>query len=194
VKAPEWLPDASDPPDAEQIAGVYRALRKGREDNKDEPGAADFYYGEMEMRRRAKRPGPAQRASRGERWLLTLYWLTRGYALRASRAFASLVLVILLFALGFWAVGFPDPGVQTRVRAVSPSGTLVYQRAVPAQQSTATELLDAAIYSAGTATSVIGAPARGLTRPGSVLRIVLRVLGPILIGLTLLSIRGRVKR
>ena len=41
---------------------------------------------------------------------------------------------------------------------------------------------------------MIGAPARGLTRPGSVLRIVLRVLGPILIGLTLLSIRGRVKR
>ncbi len=33
------------------IAGLYRALRKGREDAKDEPGAADFYYGEMEMRR-----------------------------------------------------------------------------------------------------------------------------------------------
>ena len=31
--------------------GLYRALRKGREDVKDEPGAADFYYGEMEMRR-----------------------------------------------------------------------------------------------------------------------------------------------
>ena len=36
---------------AGQIAGLYRALRKGREDAKDEPGAADFYYGEMEMRR-----------------------------------------------------------------------------------------------------------------------------------------------
>ena len=35
------------------IAGLYRALRKGREDAKDEPGAADFYYGEMEMRRHA---------------------------------------------------------------------------------------------------------------------------------------------
>src|SRR6266540_1523375 len=33
------------------IALLYRALRKGREDSKDEPGAADFYYGEMEMRR-----------------------------------------------------------------------------------------------------------------------------------------------
>jgi hypothetical protein len=35
--------------DPGQIAGLYRALRKGREDAKNEPGAADFYYGEMEM-------------------------------------------------------------------------------------------------------------------------------------------------
>ena len=49
--------------DAREVAGVYRDLRKGREDNKDEPGAADFYYGEMEMRRlagsRARRPRAA---------------------------------------------------------------------------------------------------------------------------------------
>jgi len=32
-------------------AKLYRALHKRREDSKDEPGAADFYYGEMEMRR-----------------------------------------------------------------------------------------------------------------------------------------------
>jgi hypothetical protein len=43
--------------DPGQIAGLYRALRKGREDLKDEPGAADFYYGEMEMRRRARPAG-----------------------------------------------------------------------------------------------------------------------------------------
>jgi DNA invertase Pin-like site-specific DNA recombinase len=30
---------------------IYRALRKAQEDKKNEPGAADFYYGEMEMRR-----------------------------------------------------------------------------------------------------------------------------------------------
>jgi hypothetical protein len=37
--------------DSGQIAGLYRALRKGRGDIKDEPGAADFYYRVMEMRR-----------------------------------------------------------------------------------------------------------------------------------------------
>ena len=50
--APEWL-DMDEPevlsPGA--VAVLYRALRKSREDAKDEPGAADFYYGEMEMRR-----------------------------------------------------------------------------------------------------------------------------------------------
>src|SRR5215212_4945182 len=55
VRAPAWLAETSERPDAQRIAGIYRALRKGREDNKDEPGAADFYYGEMEMRRHAKR-------------------------------------------------------------------------------------------------------------------------------------------
>jgi hypothetical protein len=58
-KAPSWPDRAGQQPAAlepGQIAGIYRVLRKGREDNNDEPGAADFYYGEMEMRRRA-RPG-----------------------------------------------------------------------------------------------------------------------------------------
>ena len=62
-----WYPPACQPPasaQAEEAAGarglveparlaaLYRELRKGREDAKDEPGAADFYYGECEMRRR----------------------------------------------------------------------------------------------------------------------------------------------
>jgi hypothetical protein len=34
-----------------QLALVYRALRKALEDGANAPGAADFYYGEMEMRR-----------------------------------------------------------------------------------------------------------------------------------------------
>lgn len=34
-----------------RLAAPYRALRKAQEDSKNEPGAADFYYGEMELRR-----------------------------------------------------------------------------------------------------------------------------------------------
>jgi uncharacterized protein YjbI with pentapeptide repeats len=54
---------------AEQFAKTYRALRKGREDVKNEPGAGDFYYGEMEMRR-------AGTGAAGERFVLWLYWLS----------------------------------------------------------------------------------------------------------------------
>ena len=57
--APRWPGWLDDPQpgvlNSGQIAGLYRALRKGREDAKDEPGAADFYYGEMEMRRHVGR-------------------------------------------------------------------------------------------------------------------------------------------
>ncbi|HTD58661.1 MAG TPA: hypothetical protein VK672_07175 [Solirubrobacteraceae bacterium] len=47
VQTPGWLDEADKPPNAGQVAAVYRALRKGLEDNRDEPGAADFYYGEQ---------------------------------------------------------------------------------------------------------------------------------------------------
>ncbi|WP_327237359.1 pentapeptide repeat-containing protein [Streptomyces sp. NBC_01317] len=67
-----------------QLAPVYRALRKALEDSKNEPGAADFYYGEMEMRRH-DRTG----TTRAERGLLHGYWLLSGYGLRASRPWAG---------------------------------------------------------------------------------------------------------
>jgi uncharacterized protein YjbI with pentapeptide repeats len=84
-----------------RLARTYRALRKGREDSKDAPGAAGFYYGETEMRRKE---------ASGVEWLvLTAYWLVSGYGLRAWRALAALAVTIALFAWGFQAFGFnPD--------------------------------------------------------------------------------------
>src|SRR5690606_36921615 len=56
------------PPTPAQIAAVYRELRRSLEARADQPGAADFYYGEMEMRR-------ADRASPGtDRAIVTAYW------------------------------------------------------------------------------------------------------------------------
>jgi uncharacterized protein YjbI with pentapeptide repeats len=88
--------------DAGPVAPIYRSLRKGREDTKDEPGAADFYYGEMEMRRFDKTKPQA------ERLILSLYWLVSGYGLRASRALLSLLVTILVFAALLYAWGFPS--------------------------------------------------------------------------------------
>src|SRR6266511_2554607 len=58
--------------DPEHLAARYRQLRKAQEDAKNEPGAADFYYGEMEMRRRDAA------SATGERTVLALYWLLSG--------------------------------------------------------------------------------------------------------------------
>ncbi len=63
----------------EQLAGLYRRLRKAQEDAKNEPGAADFYYGEMEMRRKAAT------TPTGERARLWLSWLVSGYGVRNAR-------------------------------------------------------------------------------------------------------------
>jgi hypothetical protein len=75
---------------------------RAREDSKDEPGAADFYYGEMEMRRFDITK------QRAERLILWLYWLVSGYGLRASRALLALAVTVLVFAALLYAWGFPS--------------------------------------------------------------------------------------
>src|SRR5207247_1832121 len=124
----ETLPDITRTLDAREIAGIYRSLRKGREDNKDEPGSADFYYGEMEMRRQppARSPGRAPgrlTQDRGERAILWMYWLVSGYGLRASRALIGLVATILVFATLFDAWGFAKPQSLTTALLFSLEGT-----------------------------------------------------------------------
>jgi hypothetical protein len=82
-----------------QIAALYRSLRKAREDNKDEAGAGDLYYGEMEMRRRDPHGVQAQREftrARSERAVLTAYFSLAGYGLKAGRALVSLALAITI--------------------------------------------------------------------------------------------------
>jgi uncharacterized protein YjbI with pentapeptide repeats len=174
---PDWLDDQR-PGVLEpgQIAGLYRALRKGREDTKDEPGAADFYYGEMEMRRRARRThgGPtdsqARAESRGrvERGILTTYWLVSGYGLRAWRAVACLAVVTALLGLAFHFVGF----------AVPPHPVSYWTSLLYAFRATLS-LTDNQVQ---------------LTAWGGLLQGVLRLTGPVLLGLALLALRGRVKR
>jgi len=146
-----------------EIANLYRRLRKAHEDAKDEPGAADFYYGEMEMRRHA-----APRFS-VERAVLTLYWLVAGYALRAWRAIAVLALVLMLAA---WQLayhhGFANPQAMTFWAALR--------------------------YSTRTAVGLLPKDQPALTPWGDVVQITVRVAVPVLLGLAILSIRGRVKR
>ncbi|MFI6007161.1 pentapeptide repeat-containing protein [Streptomyces sp. NPDC051366] len=95
------------PPGPPALAALYRQLRKAFEDGKDEPGAADFYYAEMEMRRL----GPRSRRKRAEQGLLTGYWALSGYGLRASRALAWLLLAMTatVLAMMLWGLPSDDP-------------------------------------------------------------------------------------
>jgi hypothetical protein len=165
---------------AREISNVYRALRKGREDNKDEPGAADFYYGEMEMRRRATPPST-------ERGILTLYWLVSGYALRAWRAFTAVLLTLLVFAFLMMGFGYRDSAESS---GTAPTSTALS----PPSQRVDTSFAGALVYGARTAIGLQRDPQPQLTRFGDVFQIGLRVVVPVLLGLGILSIRGRVKR
>jgi uncharacterized protein YjbI with pentapeptide repeats len=154
------LEGADAAPDAAEIAELYRSLRSGLEQARNEPGAADFYYGETEMRRHDRHSSLAEKA------ILAGYWAFSGYGLRASRSLTALVALVLLFALAFWSVGFHGGHPSSFWSALT--------------------------YSAGAAT--LRPPPRQLTTSGEALSIALRIIGPVLLGLAALSIRGRVRR
>jgi uncharacterized protein YjbI with pentapeptide repeats len=154
--------------DPEELAKVYRALRKGREDEKDTPGAADFYYGEMEMRRNGAR------VFSWEHFVLWLYWLVSGYGLRASRALTFLAITVaggaaLLAVVGFRHGETYDP----------PYDSSYWWALLLAMES---------------AISLSRAPQVKLTSYGEIVQIGLMILGPLFVGLALLSLRGRIKR
>jgi hypothetical protein len=185
-KVDDRIKDAT-APTPRHIESVYRSLRKGLEDSGDPPGAGDFYYGEMEMRRWSLRK--AARNDRSTRTILYLYWLISGYALRASRAFLGLLVVLLLGATCLAHAGFatnhkPQYGITKTFH-----GLPYYSEVKPEPKPTyRIAFLDSA------QTVVLGKPEAQLTGWGHTIVIVVRVLGAALLGLAILSIRGRVKR
>jgi hypothetical protein len=145
---------------ASQVSSLYRSLRKGLEAQKDEPGAADFYYGEMEMRRLDKA------ARRLERPIIFGYWLLSGYGLRGLRSFLGLLILVLVGWQLMWTWGIGPPSL-TRGDALLASLQSLFPGIVVTPH---------------------------LSASGRWFSLVLRIFGPILIGLTLLAIRGRIKR
>jgi hypothetical protein len=183
------------PPRAVQVALTYRALRKAREDAKDAPGAADFFYGEMEMRREGARHATGL-AAWTERILLNAYRVTSGYALRASRALAMLVAVITFGAGVFATYGFTDLNCPLDRRPASCTKRPPPREipSSPNQVRLALSNSDAWVYSAESALPGVSLSQPGLTTVGRLARLVVRVLSPLLLGLGILALRGRVKR
>jgi hypothetical protein len=120
-------------PNPGAISDLYRALRKGLEDSHDAPGAADFYYGEMEMRRHD--PDTSQ----GERTLLFAYWLVSGYGLRTTRALMSLAATIVVFAWAFRDWGFARTPTWSRALLFTSESTTSLFRPVVARGNVLTQ-------------------------------------------------------
>ncbi|MEV5526334.1 pentapeptide repeat-containing protein [Streptomyces prunicolor] len=195
--APGWnaaMPDVGHAGPA-QLAPVYRALRKAFEDGKYEPGAADFYYGEMEMRRHDR-----TQTTRAERGLLHGYWMLSGYGLRASRALgwlAAAMLVTIVLLMGF---GLPqDDPKQEATGTVPPGGGRVTFEIGkddphnPTGNRFTGERFEKALNV--TLNSVVFRSAdQDLTTAGTYIEMASRLAEPVLLGLALLAVRNRVKR
>jgi hypothetical protein len=177
------------------LATLYRQLRKSLEDGKNEPDAADFYYGEMDMRRHDTTRPPAERA------LLTAYWAISGYGLRATRALAWLLaaMTVTMLALMLWGLPTDDPKPQTTGRQTGPNITLTTD--TPSARNPTgswgerltTERFEKSLRVVINSV-VFRSSGQDLTTTGTYTEMASRITEPALIGLAVLAIRSRVKR
>jgi hypothetical protein len=126
--------------------------------------------------------------------LLWCYWAVSGYGLRASRAVFAWVVLVVVGAAIFAGFGFKPP-VSPQIVPVDVSrGQAIYEKRDVPRRSSWEQLPEAVAFSAESTASLFRAPDRALTLPGRWAQMVLRVLGPVLFGLAILSLRGRVRR
>jgi hypothetical protein len=178
-----------------ELAPVYRALRKSFEDSKHEPGAADFYYGEMEMRRHA------DDIPRGERYLLIAYWALSGYGMRASRAFGWLFVAMTATVLVMMLWGLPrqDPTTQSTGSLVGRTITMTTESPDPVNpdgpydERLSGERFDKSLRVVVNSV-IFRSSGQDLTTTGTYTEMTSRLAEPVLLGLGLLAIRGRIKR
>ncbi|WP_392667659.1 pentapeptide repeat-containing protein [Streptomyces sp. LN785] len=188
-------PDPAHTPDPEDVAALYRQLRKAFEDGKNEPGAADFYYGECEMRRHDRTGTPTV-----ERGLLWGYWLLSGYGLRALRSLgwlAAAMLVTIVLLTGF---GLPKASPKQEATGTVPPGggkvTFAIDKDDP-KNPTGDRFTGKRFEKALNITLnsvVFRSSGQDLTTSGTYIEMTSRLLEPTLLALAVLAIRGRIKR
>ena len=182
-------------PTPETVAALYRQLRKAFEDGKNEPGAVDFYYGEMEMRRHDRTDTP-----HGERGLLWAYWLLSGYGMRASRALGWLALAMMTTIVLMMGFGLPQNSPKQRATGVVPAGggTVTFEidkedPKNPTGNRYTSERFEKALKL--TLNSVVfRSSGQDLTTAGDYIEMTSRFTEPVLLGLAALAIRGRIRR
>jgi hypothetical protein len=184
-----------EPPRHEHTLTPRPRRRPGRTDGKNEPGAADFYYGEMEMRRHSRDATP-----RVERGLLHAYWLLSGYGLRASRAAGWLIAAMITTVLLLMGFGLPQNSPRQAASGNVPAAggrvTFTIDRDDP-QNPTHGRFTGKRFEKALNVTlnSVIfRSSGQDLTTTGTYIEMGSRLLEPALLALAVLAVRGRIKR
>ena len=149
------------------LSARYRQIRTGLEKAGNIPGAHDFYYGEMECRRRDAW------GKRYKEWLvLSVYNLVSGYGLRAWRAFAAYAATIAASVYLLDRNGFQPQGEPQRLSVA---------RTIE--------------YSLRASTSFLRPlTVEGLSTFERYTQLGLKTIGPILLGLAFLAVRNGVKR
>ncbi|MFE1891718.1 pentapeptide repeat-containing protein [Streptomyces microflavus] len=188
--------DAPDLPPA-AVATLYRQIRKSLEDGKNEPDAADFYYGECEMRRHDTT------RSQGERALLTAYWALSGYGLRATRALvwlgAAMAATVAVMVLWGLPVDDPKPTTTGRQAAVGQLVTLTTDTPDPVNPTgplpdrATSERFEKALRVVVNSV-VFRSSGQDLTTIGTYTEMISRLAEPVLLGLAVLAVRSRVRR
>ncbi|MFF9752890.1 pentapeptide repeat-containing protein [Streptomyces sp. NPDC014344] len=199
ARAHGWTAPSSDAPELRPaaVAALYRQIRKSLEDGKNEPDAADFYYGECEMRRHDTF------RSRGERMLLTAYWALSGYGLRATRALAWLgaAMTATIAVMVLWGLPVDDPKPTTtgRQAAVGQQVTLTTDTPDPVNPTgplpdrVTGERFEKALRVVINSV-VFRSSGQDLTTTGTYAEMTSRLAEPVLLGLVVLAVRSRVKR
>ncbi|MFE6338761.1 pentapeptide repeat-containing protein [Streptomyces sp. NPDC057798] len=194
-----WTPPSEDAPALKPaaVAALYRQLRKSLEDGKNEPDAADFYYGECEMRRHdTTRP-------RGERTLLGLYWALSGYGLRALRALTWLgaAMAVTIAVMVLWGLPAEAPKPTTTGRQVTVGQKIVLTTDTtepvnptgPLAERVTTERFEKGLRVVINSV-MFRSSGQDLTTAGTYTEMTSRLAEPVFLGLAILAIRSRVKR
>ncbi|MEU3619743.1 pentapeptide repeat-containing protein [Streptomyces sp. NPDC006872] len=199
TRARGWTPPAQDVAELKPtaVAALYRQLRKSLEDGKNEPDAADFYYGECEMRRHdANRPW-------GDRVLLTAYWALSGYGLRAIRVLAWLgvAMAATIAVMVLWGLPADDPKQITTGQQVAVGQKITFTTDTPDPQNPSgpwTERVTAKRFERALRVAInsviFRSSEQGLTTTGTYTEMTSRLAEPVLFTLAVLAVRGRVKR
>ncbi|GAA3832444.1 hypothetical protein GCM10022403_076960 [Streptomyces coacervatus] len=170
-------------------------MRKTFEDAKNEPGASDFYYGEMEMRRHSQ-----METSRVERWLIAAYWALSGYGLRALRSLSWLALAMTTTILLMMGLGLPLESPKQTATGTVPAhgGKVTFEIDTESPQNPTRDRFTGTRFEKAVSVTlnsvVFRSSGQDLTTTGGYIEMASRFSEPVLLGLAILAVRGRVKR